>query len=128
VIERIEDLAERSVARACGFAGIGILTFVVGLSGDMSLAFKAAGILTLLTCCVLLLKAGFAPQKPYKQTEVWLMLPRDERPSEQVAQKLIGTVLREVYLRFALHAAIIAVVMLAFAFLYPLVLPAPGPR
>jgi hypothetical protein len=128
MIERIEYAAERSVGRACGFAGIGILTFVVGLAGDVSLASKAAGFLALITCCVLFLKAGFALQKPYKQTEVWLMLRRDERPNEQVAQQLIGTVLREVYLKFALHAAVVAVVMLAFAFLYPLLFPVAWPR
>lgn len=128
MIERIEAIAEQSVSRACGFAAIGGATFVVGLSGDMALAMKGAGLLALLVCCVLLLKAGLAPQKPYKQTEVWLMLRREERPDEQVAQRLIGTVLREVYLRFALHAAVIAVVMLAIAFLYPVLLPSPPPR
>ncbi len=128
MIERIETVAEQSVARACGFACLGGATFVVGLSGDMALAMKAAGLLALLICCVLLLKAGFAPQKHYKTTEVWLMLPRDQRPNEQVAQQLIGTVLREVYLRFALHAAFIALLMLALAFLYPVLLPLPVGR
>jgi hypothetical protein len=118
MLQRIEEAAALSVARACGFAGIAIATFVVGLSGDMVLAFRAGGMLALLTALVLLLKARWAPRQHYKTTEVWLLLPPPERPQEVIAQQIIGTVMRETYLRFALHAALFALAMLTAAIVY----------
>jgi hypothetical protein len=118
MIQRIEHLAHVSVARGCGFAAIAIFTFVVGLSGEMALALKAGGILSLLTAMVLVLKAALANRRPYKRTELWIMLDPSERPQPAVAQQIIGTVLREAYLYFALHAALSAAVMLTGAVIY----------
>ena len=120
MLDRIEYLAHLSVSRGCGFAALAILTFFVGLSGDMPLALKSAGVLSLLTCTVLLVKARMAPRHPYKQTEVWIMLKPDERPVPAIAQQIIGTVLRETYLYFALHAALAAALTLAVAVLLSL--------
>jgi len=113
MIERIEHLANISVARGCGFAALGILTFFIGMSSDLVAAFKSAGYLTLLACIILLLKAGFAPRQPYRRTELWVMLKPDERPDASVAQRLISTVLREAYLRFARQAALLSAMFLA---------------
>jgi len=118
MLDRIEYLARLSVGRACGFATLAILTFFVGLSGEMALALRSAGLLCLLTCFVLLLKALSARRRPYKQTEVWLMLKPGERPQESVAQQVIGTVLRQTYLQFALAAAFAAAFMLAGSLFY----------
>jgi hypothetical protein len=122
MLERIERLAHVSVARGCGFAAIAVVTFMVGLSGDMVSSLKAGGFLTLIICLALVLKAWHAGQRPYKQTELWLMLKPAERPQSDIAQQVIGTVLREVYLRFALHAALFAIIMLLCAALYALLL------
>ena len=111
----IERLAELSVARGCGFALIGIVTTMTGLSAEPALAFKAGGILTLLTCAVLLLKAFNALGRPYKRTEVWIMLPKPDRPKAEVAQQLIGRTLRMVYLVFARRAALISLALLLLA-------------
>ncbi len=113
MIDRIEHLAHISVARGCGFAALGILTFFIGMSPDLVAAFKSAGYLTLLACAVLLLKAGFAPRQHYRRTELWVMLKPDERPDASIAQRLISTVLREAYLRFAKQAAILSAMFLA---------------
>ena len=118
MLQVIEHKALTSVGRACGFAAIGILTFVVGLSGEMVMAFKGGAFLALIACCVLLLKAWGADATPHKRTELWLMLQPSERPHPAIAQQIIATVLRETYLRFALHAAVFAVLMLASAILY----------
>lgn len=112
MIDRIEHLAHISVARGCGFAALGILTFFIGMSPDLVAAFKSAGYLTLLACAVLLLKAGFARRQPYRRTELWVMLKPDERPDASVAQRLISRVLREAYLRFARQAAILSAMFL----------------
>ncbi len=118
MLERIEYLARVSVSRACGFAGLAIVTFFVGMSGDMPAAFRSAGMLSLLASLVLLLKAHQAPSRSYKKTELWLMLRPEERPEPAIAQQIIGTVLRETFLRFALHAAAVAAMMLVISLLY----------
>lgn len=104
-----------SVARGCGFAALGIFTFMIGLMGDPRLAFQTGGILTLVTCLVLLGRALRAPHRPYKRTEVWLMLDPDDRPRGDTAQQLIGVALRDVYLRFAFHAACLSAALLIAA-------------
>lgn len=109
MLDHIEKLARLSVSRACGFAGLGTLVTVVGFSSDMALALKIAGILALITCLVLMLKAHYALRQPYKSTELWIMLRPDERPQSAIAQQIIGTVMRETYLYFALHAGLMAV-------------------
>ncbi len=108
MLDRIEQLARLSVSRACGFAALAILTFFVGLSSDLTLALRIAGLLSLLACLVLLLKAQFAMLRPYKRTEVWLLLKPEERPQAAIAQQIIGTVMRETFLYFALHAGVAA--------------------
>ncbi len=109
VMNRIEAAAERSVARACGFAALGIFCFMIGLSSEtLVMALQAGGLLTLVACLVLMLKAWGAQSRPYNRTEVWSMLAPDERPDAAVAQRVIGSILREVYLRFAMHAALLA--------------------
>jgi len=112
MIERIEHLAHVIVARGCGFAALGILTFFIGMSGDLATALKCAGYLSMLACTVLLLKAGLARSQPYRRTELWIMLKPAERPPDAVAQQLIGNTLREVYLHFARQAAILSAMFL----------------
>lgn len=113
----MQRMAELSVARGCGFAALGIFTLMAGLSPDPVMAFQVGGILSLLTCAVLLLKARNAPRRPYRSTELWVILPKEKRPPGAMAQRLIGGVLQEVYFRYAWHAAIIAAMMLTLALL-----------
>lgn len=104
-----------SVGRGCGFAAIAILTAVVGLSDNMELALRCGGLFSMLTCLVLLLKAWHAFSKPYKSTELWLMIPKADRPTAAVAQDMISRCLREAYIHFALHAAWMSAAMLAIS-------------
>src|SRR5262245_57566755 len=101
----IESLAERSVARGCGFAALAIFTLMVGLSWDGAVACEIGCLLMLLVCAILLLKAWRAPYRPFRRTELWMMLDRRQRPSPAVAQRVIGGMLRGCYMQFALHAA-----------------------
>ena len=66
------------------------------------------GPMRVLACLVLLLKAQLAMLRPYKRTEVWLLLKPEERPQAAIAQQIIGTVMRETFLYFALHAGVAA--------------------
>ena len=114
----IEYLAGVSVARGCGFAALAIVTFMVGLSDQMHVACKAGGISTLGTCLILAIRGLTAVTTPYKRTEVWIMLDAADRPKPEVAQQIIGTAMRDVYFRFALHAALIAVTLLSASMVF----------
>jgi hypothetical protein len=113
--DRIEHFANISVARACGFAGLAISTVAVGLIGDPALAMQASGSLFLITCGVLLLKAWLAETRPYKKTEVWIMLPPQERPSAVFAQIVIGRALRHTFLHYAKLSAFFAMLLLGLS-------------
>lgn len=113
--QRIEHFANVSVARACGFAGLAISTVAIGLIGDPALAMQASGCLFLLTCAVLLVKASLAETRPYKKTEVWIMLPPRERPSAVFAQVVIGRALRLTFLYYAKLSAAFAIVLLGLS-------------
>lgn len=118
--DAIQAAAEVSVARGCGFAALAIVTLMVGLSDQMYLACKAGGILALGACGILGVRGYSAPSFSYKRTEVWLMLAEKDRPPAAIAQMLIGGTLREVYLRFAVHAAIVAACLFGFSLLLQL--------
>lgn len=126
MFHRIEDLAHLSVGRGCGFAAIAILTFVVGLSDDMELALRCGGLFAMLTCLVLLLKAWNAHNRPYKSTELWLLIPKKERPTAGIAQEMISRCLRDASLYFALHAGVMAAAMLGLSVLIGLFPPDRG--
>ena len=121
MLHRIEHLAEISVARGCGFAALAIVTFMIGLSGDMVTSLRAGGHLSLFVCLVLVFKAWLYGLRSYKHTEVWLMLGLRERPDSAIAQRVIGTALRDTCLRFALYAAQVSAILLAAAVLYALI-------
>ena len=126
MLKPIEDAAEVSVARGCGFAALGIVTFMVGLSDQMYLACKAGGILTLGMCLILTVRGLTAQHAPYKRTEVWVMLNSEERPQAAVAQQLIGNALRAIYLRFAIHSAIVALILLVMSMMLQLIAGRPA--
>jgi hypothetical protein len=115
MIQTIEELAEISIARGCGFAALAIATLTVGLSWDMVLAAKTGGLSALLVCAVLAGKAWRALARPVAKTELWLMLQRSDRPRGPCAQHIIGTALRGCYLRCALHAACVSASLLALS-------------
>lgn len=105
MLERIERLAVHSVARGCGFAMIAIATTMVGLAYDPVESLQIGGVLSLLTTLVLLGKALNAERRPYRNTELWLLLQPSERPAESIAQLLVSRALRSVYLTFAYYFA-----------------------
>lgn len=115
MMKAVESAAEISVARGCGFAALAIGTLMVGLADQLFIACKAGGILTLGMCLILVVRGFAAPNSHYKRTEVWLMLSDKDRPPAEIAQMVIGSTLREVYMRFAMHTAIVSVFLLGFS-------------
>ena len=106
----IENAAYMSVGRACGFAGLGIFCIVIGLSFDAGLAALVGSKLSITLSLVLLAFAWRAPTRNYKRTETWLILKPGDRPQANVAQRLIGKTLRNVYLWFAQQIAVVTIV------------------
>lgn len=105
MLSQIHYLARISVARACGFAFIGVGTIVAGLSNRLEIAFAVGGCICLIACLILALKAMYAERRPYKRTEVWLMLDLADRPRAEYAQRIISLARREAFLHFAHYAA-----------------------
>lgn len=105
MLQRIEELAELSVARGCGFVMIAIATSMVGLSFDPHQCLNTGGVLSLLTALLLAFRAQRAYAKPYQTTELWLLLAPADRPPQPIAQRLISRALRDAYRRFAIYFA-----------------------
>lgn len=105
MLSHIHYLARISVARACGFAMIGLATVVIGLSNRLEIAFAVGGCICLIACLILALKAMYADRRPYKKTEVWLMLDPAYRPHAEYAQRVISIARRDAFLHFAHYAA-----------------------
>ncbi|MDX2259629.1 MAG: hypothetical protein NW205_12030 [Hyphomicrobiaceae bacterium] len=114
-MEFIERAAMVSVSRGCGFGGLAIFCFMVGLSPHPQISTTTGGVLCIFMAAVLVLLAFQARSYPYKRTEVWLLLAEEHRPPSPVAQKLIGTVLRDTCLRFAQHALVFAMALLTLS-------------
>jgi hypothetical protein len=108
-------MAVHSVGRGCFFAALAIWAVMVGLIYEPLLAAKSGAILTLLVVCVLLLKAARVTHASYKKTEVWILLGRRIELSPEIAQKLITVTLREVYLRYAFYATLVALMFCGVA-------------
>lgn len=105
---------------------LAVFCLMFGFAFDFALSFKTGGVLMLATCGFLLVKAQQAATRPYRSTETWIMLPKDQRPAPTAAQKIIGGVLRAVFLKFALWTAGIAVLFLAIAAFIMMFLPGAG--
>jgi hypothetical protein len=114
-MEIMRRIAYETVFRACAFASLAIFCFMVGLSFVPRVAFQTGGVLTMVMTGVLLLKSIEARWKPYKRTEMWLYLPKEDRPPAASAQQLTSAVMRETYLRFALWTSAVAIALLVAA-------------
>jgi hypothetical protein len=120
-VERIQFAAELSIGRAVAFGALAIGTTVLGLIFEPALALKAGGTLTLLMAAILQLKGERAPLRPYRSTEVWLILDRQLGLPDEQAQRIVGAALNGVYERYARISAVVALglwlLSVAFQFL-----------
>jgi hypothetical protein len=104
-MEQLRRSAAISIGRATAFAAFGIFCLMIGLSFDPALMVRTGGVLSLGLAVGLILKAELALRQDHRRTEMWLLLPPDDRPPHEIAQRVSGTVLRETYLRFAMMSA-----------------------
>lgn len=111
----IERAAFISIGRACGFAWLAIFCVVFSFSFAPPLAAFVGGILCFGVSLILLFYGLRARSRPYRRTETWLILAKEHRPAPAVAQRIVGQVLRDTYMRFAREAVMFAVVLLVVA-------------
>jgi len=119
-MEHMRRIGFETVLRACGFGSLAIFCVMIGLSFEPRAAFQAGGMLTLLMAAILMLKAYEARTKNHRRTEMWLYLPKEQRPPEAFAQRACSAVMQETYLTFARWSATLAVVMGVLALLFSL--------
>jgi uncharacterized membrane protein YdfJ with MMPL/SSD domain len=118
IVEEMRRIAYETVLRACAFASLAIFCVMIGLSFLPRTAFQAGGFLSILMTLVLVLKAHEARTKDHRRTEMWLYLPKESRPPQALAQKLVSTLMREIYLQFASWTAMISIVMWTIALFF----------
>jgi hypothetical protein len=116
-MEPMRRAAFQTVMRACMFGVLAIFCFMIGLSYELRLSLQAGGTLTTLMAVILVYKAYEARTKPYRRTEMWICIPKDQRPPDAYAQRLSATVLRETYLTFALWTSGAAIILWGIALL-----------
>ena len=120
-MEEMRRIAYTTVLRACAFASLAIFCVMIALSFLPRSAFQAGGFLSIVMTLVLVLKAHEARTKNHRHTELWLYLPKEKRPPQAVAQKMISTIMRETYLIFARWTAIISIVMWTIALFFSII-------
>lgn len=111
-MHELERAALVSIGRAYGFAWLAIMCIMFAFFFQPPLAAMVGGILCMALTAVLGGYAWYARYRKYDRTELWLILPVDERPPADVAQRVIGRVLRDTYAWFARQAAIMSIVFL----------------
>jgi hypothetical protein len=118
IMDEMSRIAYETVLRACGFASLAIFCVMIGLSFLPRSAFQAGGFLSMTMTLVLIFKAREARTKDHRRTEMWLYLPKESRPPQALAQKMISSLMRETYLSFARWTAIISIVMWTIALIF----------
>jgi hypothetical protein len=120
-MDAMRRIAYATVLRACAFASLAIFCVMLALSFLPRSAFQAGGFLSMVMTLVLVLKAHEARTKDHRRTELWLYLPKENRPPQAVAQKMISTIMRETYLQFARWTAIISIVIWSIALFFSVI-------
>jgi hypothetical protein len=52
---------------------------------------------------------------------MWLYLPKESRPPQAAAQKMVSTIMRETYLQVALWTAMISIVLWSIALVFSVI-------
>lgn len=116
-MDQMRRFAYASILRACGFAALATFCLMFGTAFDLHLAFRAGAVSATIVLFALLYKADEALRKDYRKTEMWMMLPKEERPPATVAQRMTNTILHETYLNVAKYTALICICMWAVVLL-----------
>ena len=91
------------------FSALAISLVTLSFAFDPAAALKAGGTLGLVLAAILLWFAQTARGRKPKDTETWLLLKNDSRPSGEHGAKLFASVMEEVYLFFAVRVFAVAI-------------------
>ncbi|MBM3600104.1 MAG: hypothetical protein FJX35_17990 [Alphaproteobacteria bacterium] len=90
------------------FGALGIWVMSFGLITWPVVALRMAAILTTLAVVILVYKAIEAPNRPYRRTEVWIMLRESLDLPDVMLQKLISEALADIFRRYSIYGATLA--------------------
>jgi hypothetical protein len=96
-MDEIRRVAFACVGSAVMFGTLAIGCVMIGFSFNPVSAFRSGAFLTLIMALALMWKAMTAGTKNPKHTEVWLYLDEKSRPVDVPAQRVFGTVMRDIY-------------------------------
>jgi hypothetical protein len=106
-MQRINRLASIVVWRGFGFAWLAICTAMSGMIFDLALACRVGALLALVLALVMQFKAEtYHRIKRITETEVWILLGEEARPSKDIARGLIVTAMRGELREKALYSAV----------------------
>ncbi len=112
----LSTLADHSIRRALGFAGLGIAILMMALSFDMALALRVGADLLGVVCAGMLIAAWTVRRRDMRRTELWLLLQShaaelaQRLPKGEVQRRLADT-LRERLVWHAERVGLAAVLM-----------------
>jgi len=106
-MHRIERLASIVVWRGFGFCWLAIAAAMSGLIFDLALACRIGALMALVLALVLQLKAEtYHRIKRITESEVWILLGAEGRPSKDLARRLIVPAMRGELREKALYSAV----------------------
>jgi hypothetical protein len=95
------------VWRGFGFCWLAIAAAMSGLIFDLPLACRVGAVLALILALALQFRAETYHRIKYiKESEVWIMLGEDDRPSKEMARQLIVPAMRGELREKALYSAV----------------------
>lgn len=112
--DTVRRLADLSIRRGCGFVLLGTSCIMVGLAHDFAASIQSAAVVVGMAAVVMVGKGMNARRRPYRDTELWLLLEPRPAPSDPLVQRRIGQVLTERYYWHARLAGYVASGLMAF--------------
>ena len=119
-MEEIRRSGEAVIQRALLFTTLAVVTTMIGFMAEPGRAFAVGAALTALAGAVLALKGLWAPRRPYRRTEVWLLLDRKVPLPEPQAQAVFGRILRQLYYGYAKLPLAVAVLLWVLGLIFRL--------
>jgi hypothetical protein len=122
---QIRRLASIVVWRGFGFCWLAIAAAMSGLIFDLSLACRIGALLGMAVALGLQLRAEtYHRIKRIDSTEVWILMPKEARPTKEQARSLIVAAMRDELREKALYSAVMGGGLLLISFTLRLLLAA----